>query len=327
MLAMALSQDIRPHGHCESDWQDAVSKMIHNVHVHIEAKQSFAANISGKRYGDISCARFWSKPHTILGGRETYANAGGGGYLLSWQLAGEALIEQGPAHIRLRPGEIAVVDARRPMRVLFNDEVQRIVARIPANSLERSIPAVAAAHALTFRPQGSVAGLLLTYLTGLSDETDNFEPADLPVLTENICNLLKLSASRSGVEQLSSRELRQQAVQRYLGQVACCPDVTLDSAAVHLNLSTRLLQKILSEMGTTFTRAITEERLLAAARKLDPELALPIADVAYASGFNDVSHFNRLFKRRFFVTPSEYRANFALFSAMVPAAQSRIFQD
>jgi AraC-like DNA-binding protein len=35
---------------------------------------------------------------------------------------------------------------------------------------------------------------------------------------------------------------------------------------------------------------------------------LAIIDIAFAAGFGDVSHFNRLFRRRFGATPSGVRA-------------------
>ena len=37
-------------------------------------------------------------------------------------------------------------------------------------------------------------------------------------------------------------------------------------------------------------------------------LHLAIIDIAFAAGFGDVSHFNRLFRRRFGQTPSGVRA-------------------
>ena len=42
-------------------------------------------------------------------------------------------------------------------------------------------------------------------------------------------------------------------------------------------------------------------------------LHLAIIDIAFAAGFGDVSHFNRMFRRRFGDTPSDVRA-----AAMAP---------
>jgi AraC-like DNA-binding protein len=37
-------------------------------------------------------------------------------------------------------------------------------------------------------------------------------------------------------------------------------------------------------------------------------LHFAIIDIAFAAGFGDVSHFNRVFRRRFGATPSDVRA-------------------
>jgi AraC-like DNA-binding protein len=34
-----------------------------------------------------------------------------------------------------------------------------------------------------------------------------------------------------------------------------------------------------------------------------------VGEIAYACGFNEVSYFNRRFRRRFGVSPTQYRAN------------------
>lgn len=53
---------------------------------------------------------------------------------------------------------------------------------------------------------------------------------------------------------------------------------------------------------------VTRHRLETACRLLkDP--SLQVSDVCYESGFNDIPHFNRSFRRQFGVSPSAYRAS------------------
>lgn len=307
MTAIALSTDITPNKDSSFDWQNVVCKVIHNVQVQTPSRKDFAARISGRRYEDVSCSRFWSKPHQILNSQETYGNAGGGGYLLSWQIRGDAFIAQNNDQIHLRPGELAIVDGRRPMTVSFTTDVERIVARLPAKVVEGHLASMAKLRNLKLNANDPLANLVQSYLSEISSVSKEIALSDLPVLADNICNLLRLLAGRSSIGDLDSRELRRQSVIRHLKQQACDPDITLDTAAAQLNMSRRLLQKILQETGSNFTEVITEERLRCAAQKLNPALHLSISDVAYTSGFNDISHFNHLFKRHFTMTPGEYR--------------------
>ena len=49
------------------------------------------------------------------------------------------------------------------------------------------------------------------------------------------------------------------------------------------------------------------EARLKTARELLNFSSLPILEVALCSGFNEISHFNRLFRRRTGCTPGQYR--------------------
>ena len=69
------------------------------------------------------------------------------------------------------------------------------------------------------------------------------------------------------------------------------------------------MQNLLGETGQSFSERVLELRL----QKVRAMLANPrydslkISDVAYACGFNEISYFNRCFRRRFGASPTQYR--------------------
>jgi AraC-like DNA-binding protein len=74
------------------------------------------------------------------------------------------------------------------------------------------------------------------------------------------------------------------------------------------------VHKLLEETGKTFSEHVLEERLtLAFAMLTEPSMARrKITDVAAATGFSDISYFNRTFRRRFGDTPSAVRARWRI---------------
>jgi AraC-like DNA-binding protein len=74
-------------------------------------------------------------------------------------------------------------------------------------------------------------------------------------------------------------------------------------------MSPRYLQHLLHETGVTFTEHVNELRLRKARRMLASPLhdALKIKDIAQACGFGEVPYFNRAFRRRFGLSPSDCR--------------------
>ncbi len=59
--------------------------------------------------------------------------------------------------------------------------------------------------------------------------------------------------------------------------------------------------------GATPSAFIQEQRLQLAAERLRRPDAPCITEVAMAVGFNDLTHFGRAFRRRYGVTPRDYR--------------------
>jgi AraC family transcriptional activator of tynA and feaB len=79
--------------------------------------------------------------------------------------------------------------------------------------------------------------------------------------------------------------------------------------ANRLGVSMRTLQEDFSAVGTTVTGFIRDRRLrLAKDRLVEKQRGSDggtIAEIAYSSGFNDISYFNRCFKRAFDCSPTD----------------------
>jgi AraC-like DNA-binding protein len=75
-------------------------------------------------------------------------------------------------------------------------------------------------------------------------------------------------------------------------------------------LSARQAQRLFAQSGVTFTEFVLEHRLSLARRLLiaPRDRHRKISDISLAVGFSDLSYFNRAFRRRFGITPSEIRA-------------------
>lgn len=83
--------------------------------------------------------------------------------------------------------------------------------------------------------------------------------------------------------------------------------ITIEDMARELGLSQSHFMKFFKNtMGTTFIDYLNEYRLTMASRLLISSES-SILDIAAEVGFDNLSYFNRLFKKRFAATPREYR--------------------
>ena len=84
------------------------------------------------------------------------------------------------------------------------------------------------------------------------------------------------------------------------------PDFSAQKLALAAGLSERYVNELLFEAGASFTTRLNELRLRKAADLLARSEGR-ISDIAFACGFNDLSYFNRCFRRRFGLTPTAAR--------------------
>jgi AraC-like DNA-binding protein len=113
---------------------------------------------------------------------------------------------------------------------------------------------------------------------------------------------LALAARRSGL-----RAVRLKAVLMILERRFTEPDFSAQKLAAAAGLSERYVNELLYEAGASFTMRLNELRLRKAAELLTRGGEGRISDIAFDCGFNDLSYFNRCFRRRFGLTPSAAR--------------------
>ena len=87
------------------------------------------------------------------------------------------------------------------------------------------------------------------------------------------------------------------------------PELGAAALAAKFRCSERYVHRLLATTGRPVGEHLNEKRIAACTRKLlDHNSAHEtIAEIAFAAGFRDISHFNRLFKRRNGLAPREFR--------------------
>ncbi len=81
----------------------------------------------------------------------------------------------------------------------------------------------------------------------------------------------------------------------------------VDALAQHLGVGSRHLRRLFDEHLGTSPVAVAQTRRVHFARKLIDETRLPMAHVAFASGFASIRHFNASVKKAFLSTPTALR--------------------
>jgi AraC-like DNA-binding protein len=105
------------------------------------------------------------------------------------------------------------------------------------------------------------------------------------------------------------KAVRLRAVLDHIADNLCDPELGAAAVGSRLGLTARCVQQLLEAVGLSFCQHVRRMRLDEARRLLaDPRHDhMRIIDIAYATGFQDLSYFNREFRRRFGEKPSAVR--------------------
>jgi len=158
--------------------------------------------------------------------------------------------------------------------------------------------------------------LLKRYLALLNDEAAALADSSLEhSAVTHVYDLLAttLGATRDAAALADGRGVRAARMKMIKDDIArhltdAC--LSVRTVAARHKVSPRYVQRLFDECDSTFTEYVMEQRLERAHRLLgDPRLRdRTLTSIALAAGFNDLSHFQRRFRRRYGATPSDLRA-------------------
>jgi len=222
-------------------------------------------------------------------------------FLASGQLA---MIHNDQA-VRLAVGDVALVDASRPVTYSADNGNQW-------NTVSLSLPRQSLVSYLGFEPQGGLyrrrgtpAGRLLFDLIRNSNngEGSALSPADsyMQLAVYDLVGALFAPTEPSSASRHADKLFAR--IRGIITDGCADPDFAPHDVATEAGISLRYLQKLFTERGSTCSELIYSLRLDQAAHLLRRRGSLgarqPLSEIAYACGFRDYTHFARKFRQRF----------------------------
>lgn len=183
-------------------------------------------------------------------------------------------------------------------------------------SLKQLSPLIGDPGQALMRPLPTAGGamrLLIDYVHSLQEAGDGLSSEELHLAATHVFDLaaLAIGGTKDAAEIARGRGARVARLRAIKADiVAQGGGLSAEDVARRHRLSTRYVRKLFEGDGTSLSEFTLRQRLLRAHRMLcDPRHAgRSITAIAYEAGFNDLSYFNRAFRRRYDATPSDVRA-------------------
>lgn len=221
------------------------------------------------------------------------------------QRRGRLTMIHGDTIVPGRVGDILIADDRRPYALDISERNDCLILQLPAALFEAAQPAVDW-HGRTLCGQDPNVAFLKHMLEGLWCERDLFDQIEEGI-DEVVATAARIACRRSGHSAESETGLPSPV--EYALRNLHDPMLSTATIAAATGLCTRAIQKSFArEAAATPTAFITERRLARAAELLVRDRERNITDAAFAVGFSDSAFFSRCFRRRYGVSPSEWRS-------------------
>lgn len=278
-----------------------------------ESSVALAGRFSAANADDTVFTEVDATPQLVSRTSETIQRGGSGYYKVSLLLAGSSVLIQDGREVVMQPGDISFYDTSRPYSLLFDEKFRNLIMMFPKDRLKFPSVLVDSLTAVSLGQQHPLAKLAARFIAQASPQLPALFPVSRNKLARTSLELINTMFSAIldvETETGDPQKMLFHRINSYIDANLSSPDLSPSRIAAAHYISLRNLHAQFAEQSMTVSSVIRQRRLENCRAELtDPLLAeQPIAAIASRWGFVDASHFSRLFKAAYGVSPRELRA-------------------
>jgi AraC-like DNA-binding protein len=275
--------------------------------------ETFAASLTRTQIGALRIAEVQSHPATIRHTLAQVARTSHSSYFLVLQLEGASVNRQRDRDARLLPGDFTLCSSMSPYEMLLPTAGRRLVLGISDGLLRRHLAAPDNIVGVRMPGNHGMSGLLSDFIRNLwACRRDEFDPSVTMRMSYTVLDLIAAAYSpmpQAQIEHSSLVSAHRARILSYIEAHLREADLSPTRIAQACRITPRYLHQLFSDETQTVTQFIQRRRLEECARALvaTPVNTRLVTEIAFDHGFNSLTHFGRVFRNQYGLTPSEYR--------------------
>lgn len=291
--------------------KDVIGRILVRTDIEPVHEGSFFCEACFHRLPDLSIGRITNSPLRLSRGCEMVE--GNAELALMMQLEGGATFSHLGREASVPVGSAVLLSGADPLRS-HRTTSRNLCLAMPRDVLAPMISNLDAALMSVIPRMVEPLRLLAGYIDLLTKDPTLMETAELCQLAvHHVHDLVAsaLGATRDAAEIAAGRGLRVARLRTIKADIArnLAGNITTAALSARHGVSPRYIRNLFESEDTSMSQFVLGQRLTRVHRMLtDPRYSnRTISDIVFAVGFGDISTFNREFRRRFGMTPSEVR--------------------
>ncbi len=294
-------------------WNDHASESLSPLVSDPVDIRTFDGSIARTALGDMMLADVYSEAQVVQHSRAHVARTRSPLFFLHLQMEGESVSRQDGREAHLKAGDFTLCDSTRHYESLFPGPNRMLVLGIPDLQLRRHVANPECLVAIPIQGSAGVRGMFSRFLRHYWIECRReLEQSVATRVTTAILDLLgaayaELPSSKSRRSSLASAHRIR--IINYIELHLHDPELTPTKIAAACKMTPRYMHHLSSDQDESVARYILRRRLEACARALlcESQSERTVTTIAFDHGFNSPTHFGRVFRAKFGLTPREYR--------------------
>ncbi|MFD7455644.1 MULTISPECIES: helix-turn-helix domain-containing protein [unclassified Streptomyces] len=314
-MSVVLSTEALSAAERAERWQEAVSRTFVPLDVRLLEPEPAPGRIVSHRLGALQVSRVQAGPQVVTRSRRLIARDDRRYLFLTLQQHGTAVKEQDGREVLVAPGEFSLSDSARLFRKKIEGEFAFVSFHFPREELRVREEDLRALTATAFSGQEGSGALVTAYLARMADEVSGLGEAVGREFAATALDLLALlideRRGRFTPQAPETAGAMLAKVKDHILRNLSDPGLSPSGIAAAHFLSVRYVHKLFELEEVSVSEWIRAQRLERCRRDLlRPATArLGVAAVARRWGFVSASHFSRVFRAAYGVTPRDWQVH------------------
>ncbi|MBR0843271.1 helix-turn-helix domain-containing protein [Bradyrhizobium liaoningense] len=294
-------------------WREVLCEAFITLNPGRKGAGGFRGEVTANLLSGVNVTTLVTEEHRVIRGPAEIRKSPLEYYFVNMQIRGDVLAKQRGRETLIRPNEFYIVDSTEPYDLDYRSDLEIYSFRIPKQQLEPLLRDPSGQTALRVSRETPLGMLAVDFLQSVIRLPDTIPSSAKPAIARMMTELVALSLGGHHDAMQKDGTVAGAMLTSILGfidQNLSDPSLSVETVCRRFAISPRYLHRLFESCAMTFGESLRNRRLELCASELSSRSCRPISSIALSWGFNDISHFNHSFRKRFGVSPREYANSF-----------------